>query len=111
VKRLRRNPLECEKLFPHVTFEYAPSNVDVALFGEKIFVTIDGYGNDGTNEGVRVTLSSENKKISNMIPNIVCPHITLAVSKTGKAVNTRHLSFEDVTPIHITGRYGAYIDD
>lgn len=111
VRSLRRNPLECEKLCPHVTFEYAPNAVDTSLFGEKIFVTINGYGNDGINEGVRVTLSSENKRINDMITNIVCPHVTLAVSKAGKAVNTRYLAFDDVMPIHIVGRYGGYIDD
>ena len=111
VKDIRQNILENEKTTPHVTFEYNPSSVDTTLFGEKIIVSIIGYGNDGVNEGVRVTLSCDNEKINNMIEKIAVPHITLSVSANGKAVNTRFLSFKPIDALCIIGYFGGYIDD
>lgn len=111
VKKIRQNPLECEKMKPHVTFEYAPSVVDTTLFGEKIFVTITGYGNDGRNEGVQVVISCENQCLESMAQKIEVPHITLAVSSTGQAVNTKYLKFEKVEPLSIIGYYDGHIED
>ena len=68
------------------------------------------YENNGENEGVRVTLSSQNKHINDMIKTIDRPHITLAVSKNGKAVNTKYLVFHNIKPIYIDGYYGGHID-
>ena len=111
VAALRKNPLECPKKKPHVTFEYGPDSVDTALFGEEILVTIVGYGNDGENEGVLVTISSENDRIMDMASKIPVPHITLAVSPVGKAVNTKFLQFTPVDPICIVGHYDGHIDE
>ena len=111
VKQIRKNPLESEKKKPHVTFEYGPSHVDTELFGTQVFVSITGYGNDGENEGVFVELLCDNEKLNNMIEKIEVPHITLAVSRGGKAVNTRFLKFEPITPIQIVGYFGGHIDN
>lgn len=111
VASLRKSPLECPKKKPHVTFEYGPSSVDTTLFGEEIMVTIVGYGNDGENEGVLVTISSENDRIVDMVSKIPVPHITLAVSPEGKAVNTKFLQFAPVDPICIVGHYDGHIDE
>lgn len=108
---VRRDRLECEKLTPHVTFVYAPEFVDTSLFGEEVEVTIIGYGNNGKNEGVLVTLSCVNERLMAMIKNITVPHITLAVSKTGAAVNTKFLDFDPITPIRIVGCYNGHIDE
>ena len=110
VKVIRKNPLPCEKTKPHITFEYDPATVDTTLFGEEVSVTITGYGNDGQNEGLQVTLSCKNKQLENMAQKIVVPHITLAVSPTGKAVDTKYLNFQKIEPIHITGYYNGHID-
>lgn len=110
VRSIRKNPLPCEKPKPHVTFVYGPSQVDTDLFGTEILATVVGYGNDGENEGVLVTLSCQDPRLTEMIEQIPCPHITLAVSQTGQAVNTRYLEFQPVEPVEIWGRYSGHID-
>jgi len=105
---VRKSPLELEKTTPHVTFEYRPEAVDESLFGTEITVTAIGYGNDGENEGLKVTLTSNNATINEMIKRIPVPHITLAVSENGKAVNTRYLDFTNIQPFTIKGHYGGY---
>ncbi len=111
VRELRYNSLPNEKVNPHVTFEYHPASVDTCLFGEKIFVAILGYGNNGENEGLQVTLSCGNKQLSDMIKKIDRPHITLAVSSSGQAVNTKYLEFKPVDPVYIVGCYDGHIED
>lgn len=93
---------------PHITFVYKPTEVDEKLFGEKIKIIITGYGNDGKNEGVKVRLESDNPQIDEMIRKIEVPHITLSVSRTGKPVATRYLSFSPIEEITLTGTYGGY---
>lgn len=109
VKSIRNNPLCNQKIYPHVTFEYMPEKVKTELFGTEIKVTVTGYGNNGENEGLKVSLNSENETINRMIEKIEVPHITLAVSKSGFAVNTRYINFSDIPPFEITGHYGGYI--
>jgi len=110
VQSLRTSPLKNEKRTPHVTFEYNPACVNTDLFGTPIRVTVTGYGNDGENEGLRVVLTSDDERINAVIRGIPVPHITLAVSDTALAVNTRYLHFEDVAPIQLTGAYGGHIE-
>ena len=93
---------------PHITFEYKPETVDESLFGNRIGVQIMGYGNDGENEGVRVALHSEDKRLRKMIQNIPTPHITVTVSNTGKSVNTRFLEFYPISSFEIEGVFGGY---
>ena len=52
---IREDGLENTIKTPHVTFAYRPEAVDRNLFGEKVGITIIGYGNDGTNEGLKYT--------------------------------------------------------
>ena len=108
VEHLRWDPLEREIRTPHVTFVYQPKQVDDTLFGQPVDITIDGYGNDGYNEGVAVTLTAENPAIMELYEEIDVPHITLAVSQEGKPVDTWDLDFEPVEPLHIRGIFGAY---
>lgn len=106
--RLGEPRLEKAIAFPHVTFKYRPAEVDESLFGEKLAIRIVGYGIDGSNEGVRVELSTENAAISRMIGCIAVPHITLSVSGTGKPVNTKFLRFSSAEPFEIVGYFGGY---
>lgn len=108
VSHLRINPLPNEKKAPHVTFAYEPETVPQELFGQPITVTVTGYGNNGENEGLRVTLTGNNSRINEMIAAIPVPHITLAVSDTGQAVNTRYLEFSHVEPIRLTGQFNGH---
>lgn len=108
VTPIRKDALKNNKLTPHVTFEYKPDTVLTELFGTAITATIIGYGNNGENEGLKVVLSSDNEIINRMSRKIEVPHITLAVSDVGKAVNTRYLDFAPIAPIKIVGWYGGY---
>lgn len=110
VDSLRRGPLYRSIQAPHVTFAYKPRQVDDSLFGEIVEITINGYGNDGYNEGVSVSLTSTNPVIRELYKEIAMPHITLSVSRDGKPVDTRFLDFEPVEPIRIQGIFGAYTD-
>ena len=105
---VRKFPLEVEKTTPHITFEFGPETVDESLFGTEITVTVIGYGNNGENEGLKVTLTSDNDIINEMIKKIPVPHITLSVSENGKAVNTRYLDFTSIHPFTIKGYYGGF---
>lgn len=97
--------------YPHVTFKYRPDAVDESVFGEEVKIKIVGYGNDGENEGLKVELFTENPKLLSAIKEIEIPHITLSISNQGKAVNTRFLSFKDIEPFVIVGKYGGYLKD
>lgn len=111
VAPIRKNALPNNKPKPHVTFVYKPDTVLTELFGTAITVTITGYGNDGENEGLKVSLASDNDTINAMSKQIPVPHITLAVSDSGQAVNTRYLNFADIDPIQIIGWYGGHEDE
>ena len=106
--RIRKNPLDNDIQDPHITFAYKPKEVVQSLFGEKVQITIVGYGNDGINEGLKVQLKAENPAVQKMIDQIEVPHITIAVSSEGKPVNTKSLNFEDINPIEMEGKYGGY---
>ena len=110
VKYLRQSPLPNEKKRPHITFVYKPATVPEELFGQKITVTVSGYGNDGNNEGLQVSLIGNHPVIDEMISRIPVPHITLAVSDIGHAVNTRYLSFFPIAPFTLMGHFGGHID-
>lgn len=108
ISYLPRNRLSHEIEDTHITFKYKPRRVDKSLFGTPIRVTITKYGCDKENEGLLVKLSSEDPRINEMISHIPKPHITLSVSDTGRAVNTRYLDFVDIPETCITGRFGGY---
>lgn len=108
VAPIRKNALKNNKRTPHVTFEYKPDSILTELWDTAITATIIGYGNNGENEGLKVVLSSDNETINRMSRKIEVPHITLAVSDTGQAVNTRYLEFEPIEPMKIVGWYGGH---
>ena len=110
LKPYRSNPLARTISRPHVTFIYKPDEVDESLFGIDIHVTITGYGNDGRNEGVKVSLSSEHPMLQSMIEKIEVPHITISVGEGAEPVNTRYLDFASIPDIQVTGRYGGCLE-
>ena len=110
VAPLRRGALSGDKKKPHITFQYMPESVNPELFGQEIEVTVLGYGNNGVNEGLKVSLRSENPEINRMIEKIAVPHITIAVSESGQAVDTKYLEFAEIEPFTIKGHFGGHID-
>lgn len=108
IGHIREDPLENDIQYPHVTFEYRPKEVSRSLFGENVKITIIGYGNDGSNEGLLVQLNACDPVIQHMIGQIEVPHITIAISRDGKSVNTGKLQFKEIDPIIMEGQYGGY---
>lgn len=96
---------------PHVTFQYLPEEVNENLFGESVRLKVTGYGKDEENEGLRVEIITENPEIQEMAKSIPLPHVTLSISNTGKAVNTRFLEFADVEPFFLEATFGGYEKD
>ena len=96
---------------PHVTFAYRPDTVDTALFGEAVTLCVTGYGNDEKNEGLRVSIQTENEQLRAMAEAIAVPHITLSVSETGEPVDTAKLTFSPVEPFCLTATFGGYRQD
>ncbi len=109
-KTLPRKVLECPVDYPHVTFAYQPDVVDEQYFGAEIHIRAIGYGCDGKNEGLKVCLDAEQSELQILINQIPVPHITLSISETGRAVNTRYLQFTEIKPIDFTATFGGYID-
>ena len=70
-----------------------------------------GYANNGTNEGLLVELKTKNLRLFKMSKNIPVPHITLSVSQTGLAVDTKSLPFQPIKPFSLHAIYGGYTDD
>lgn len=102
--------LERPITYTHVTFEYLPEEVDRSLFGDTVQIQVIGYGKNQENEGVKISLHSENPVLQKMYEDIAVPHITLSVSADGKAVNTSDLEFEPIEPFEITGVFGGFVD-
>lgn len=96
---------------PHVTFQYLPKEVNEKLFGEPVRLKVTGYGKNGENEGLRVEIIAENPEIQEMAKSIPLPHVTISISTTGKAVNTRFLEFADVEPFFLEATFGGYEKD
>ena len=96
-------------LYPHITFQYAPQTVHEDLFGEKAGFRVVGYGNNGQNEGLFVEWLSGSSGLKQLFDEIQVPHITLSYAENGRAVNTRYLDFEPVTPFNISGVFGGFL--
>lgn len=97
----------------HVTFGFH-SPFPRKLLGKYATVMIVGYANDGDNEAVKVAIQED---YDEYYTNNATPHITMSVSKTGKPVNSKNLSFSskildklEELPT-ITGRFGYFDGD
>ena len=81
------------------------------ILQKSIKIKIIAYGNNGDNEGFKVELFTSNKHLQKMVNNIPVPHITISISDTAKAVNTRCLNFVPLNnSIDIEGEFGGFID-
>ena len=106
-----RHRLSREILNTHITFVYKPSVSYESLFGEEVRVMVTGYGINDENEGLAVKLSSDNAELNELINRIEVPHITLSVSSHGESKNTRYLTFSEIEPFEIVGKFGGYFSD
>lgn len=93
----------------HVTFEFRPKVVDESLFGTPVDILVTGYGSDDENEGLSVRIMCQNQQVQEIGSSVEIPHITLSISRDGRAVNTRRLVFHPIeTPFVIKGVYKAF---
>lgn len=95
---------------PHVTLIFRPigKNQHTELFGTKATVKITGYARDEDNEGVLVSVHSEDERLRVLYSSLPKPHITLAVSTSGSPVNTARLDFEPCDGPTLTGTFDAF---
>lgn len=96
---------------PHVTFLFEPDHVNEKLFGEKVWIKVIGYGNNGANEGLLVNIYAENKEILSMVEKIKVPHITLSIAENSRSYDTRYLDFYNIDPFMLEGIFGGYRRD
>lgn len=92
----------------HVTLEFRPKTEDkYNVIINKIYdIKVIGYGCDGENSGYLVELPEELKRYYNNLDqnnNLKPPHITMSMSRQGKAVNTANLDFEKIQPFKVRG--------
>lgn len=102
----------------HCTFKYHPNNDEIfdEIVGKTFEIYLVGYGNDGQNSGFEIELPKE------LIPYYInfdednsqklkLPHITVSLNENAKAANTKNLSFQPISPIKITGKFGYWIKE
>lgn len=100
--------LDTQIACPHVTHKYKPTEVNKSLFGQEVMFKVVGYGINEENEGLLVEVAQASDEMREALAEIEVPHITLSISKEGKAVNTRYLNFEPCTPWYLSGFYGGF---
>lgn len=106
----------------HLTLAYKPDPEDVPreLFGTKFVLVADGYGYDGENEALRVHLEPDtdaddfDQEAFDRVQKIlddrgITNHITLSVSKDGKAVNSKNLDFKPIEPFRVGCVLGGHL--
>lgn len=93
---------------PHVTHQYKPTEVNKSLFGQEVTFKVIGYDINEENEGYLVEVYEASEEMKKALAEIELPHITLSISESGKAVNTRFLEFESCEPWFIGGYYGGF---
>lgn len=94
--------------FQHITHEYRPKEVNKELFGQTAKLKVIGYGINEKNEGYLVEIIEASEEIKKAFATVEIPHITIGISKNGKAVNTRFLEFTTIEPFEIIAIYGGY---
>ena len=112
VRGLHAPRLERVIASPHVTVAFRPESVPWELIGQTARILAVGYGCDGRNEGLQVTVFANDPTLKAMIAAIPLPHITLSTVPDGQAAGTRFLTFEPlVRPIELKGIFGAALAD
>ena len=91
---------------PHITFLYRPDISDYSLVGVKATVIVTGYGYNGENEGLSVSVETDNEELRKLFDAVDIPHMTLTVAEYGHSVNTRDVNFYPVPTIKLNAVYG-----
>lgn len=107
LKSYTRQILSREILNPHVTFAYRPEKVPSALFGQTVTLRAIGYGCDGENEALLVEFVNLLDCLKPYAGDIEIPHITLSISESAKAVNSRYLDFKPIMSFSLIGVFGG----
>lgn len=93
---------------PHITTAFKPKQFHTEWIGEEVEIICTGYGIDKDNEGFSVNLKARNPALQQIIDAIEKPHITISVSKIGKPVNTKQLTFKQINQIKFIGHFNIY---
>lgn len=96
----------------HVTLQYQPPEhlIPYKQLGQEFEVVVDGIGNDGVNQGLRVQLDSELEKFyDHSKPGV--PHITVSLGNRAKARNTATLEYRSIEQFKVRGKLGYYTYD
>lgn len=92
---------------PHVTFAFKPKPEQIPpaeLIGKTFPVRVIGIGKDANNQGYLVEIPQE---LEQYYHSPAPKHITLSISKTGKAVDTKNLNFKNLqAPFSVVGKFG-----
>ena len=96
---------------PHVTLAFRPAEFHAELLGTRASLLVRGYGSDGQNEGLLVTIETEDKTLRALAAAVERPHITLSVGPKGRPVDTARICFRPVTPFRLAARYGIFCAD
>lgn len=92
----------------HCTLGFKNGYIPEAL-GEEVVLYATAYGNDGTNEGLRVeSIVCKNKELKERFAALEVPHVTLSVSANSKPVNTAKLAFNKPARVTMAAFYGVF---
>ena len=98
------NIIDC----PHVTLKYKPDELHEELFGGEVRIEAFAYGNDGCNEGLAVTVHTDDETLKAMLAQVPVPHITVSIAEDAEAVDTARIQFERIEPFTIKGYFGGF---
>jgi predicted SPOUT superfamily RNA methylase MTH1 len=73
---------------------------------KKAKVTVVGYGSDGKNSGFKVEIPKELEKY---YEGADTKHVTISLSQSGKAVDTKDLSFIPLKPFVVSGTMSSVV--
>lgn len=103
--------LENIKSEMHVTLSLGNSKlVSDDWMGKRVKLIVDGRGMSDTNEGYRVILPEEILAMYSQMETRV-PHITVSLSKEGRAKDTKDLVFQPISPFVVRGRMGLQLSN
>ena len=92
--------------YPHVTFGYKVPVPDGIAWDDIYWIDAIGYGNDGANEGLLVSVPEE---LEMFYFGAETPHVTLSTSQDGAPVDTAFLNFTALPqPFSIPMKFGYY---
>lgn len=111
IKKLKQNEQSPLIKLPknyHVTFEYKPQNIEKynEILNKRFEIRVVGYASNGENSAFKVEFPKDLNMFYNRRTNngeLVTPHITMSMGKSGKAVNSCYLKFDNISPFKVAG--------